>query len=358
MNLKLNKKIKLGSKVIDHNSKPYLIGEVSCNHNGEIANAKKLILTAKKFGADAVKFQTYTPDTITLKSDKKDFKIKSGLWKGKTLWDLYNQAQTPFEWFPKLFKFAKEKKIDCFSSPFDETAVDLLEKLKCPFYKLASFELNHIPLIKKIAKTKKPIIMSTGMANLKEIDLAVKTANNYGCKDIIILYTVSAYPAKTTDFNLNNLNIISTRYNNCIVGLSDHSNDPDIIISAITCGAKVVEKHIALQNQKKGFDIKFSIKGKDIKKLKDSMIKAHHLLGKKYFYRNKDELKNRIFRRSIYTTKNIKKKEIINENLIKVVRPAFGLDPIFYDKIIGKKAKRNIKKDVGLKINDIKFNEK
>ena len=152
MNLKLNKKIKLGSKVIDHNSKPYLIGEVSCNHNGEIANAKKLILTAKKFGADAVKFQTYTPDTITLKSDKKDFKIKSGLGKGKTLWDLYNQAQTPFEWFPKLFKFAKEKKIDCFSSPFDETAVDLLEKLKCPFYKLASFELNHIPLIKKIAK--------------------------------------------------------------------------------------------------------------------------------------------------------------------------------------------------------------
>ena len=177
MNLKINKKIKLGKKIISENSEPYLIAEISCNHNGSINNAKNLIKLAKKSNADAVKFQTYTPDTITLKSNKKDFKINSGLWKGKTLWDLYNKAQTPFNWFPKLFETAKKNKIDCFSSPFDETAVDLLESLGCPFYKLASFEINHIPLIKKIAKTKKPIIISTGTAKIHEIDNAIRTAN-------------------------------------------------------------------------------------------------------------------------------------------------------------------------------------
>lgn len=349
MNLKLNKKIKLGSKLISETSPPYLIAEVSCNHNGSIKNAKKLIYTAKKYKADAIKFQTYTADTITLKSKKKDFQIKSGIWKGTTLWDLYNKAQTPFEWFPELFKYSKNKNIDCFSSPFDETAVDLLKKLNCPFYKVASFELNHIPLIKKIAKTKKPIIMSTGMANLNEIDLAVNTAYKEGCKDIIILYCVSTYPAKINDFNLNNIKIISKRYGDCIVGLSDHSNDPEIITSAIACGAKIIEKHIALEKQKTGFDIKFSLKGQEIKKIKDCMNKAHKLLGKKYFYRNKEELKNKVFRRSIYPIQDIKKNEIIKKEFIKIVRPAYGLHPSLYTKIIGKKAKKNIKKFSRLK---------
>ena len=354
MNLKLSKKIKLGKKIISENSEPYLIAEVSCNHNGRFMNAKKLITLAKKSKADAVKFQTYTPDTITLKSDNQDFKIKSGLWKGKTLWDLYNKAQTPFSWFEKLFKIAKKEGIDCFSSPFDESAVDLLESLNCPFYKLASFELNHIPLIKKIAKTKKPIIISTGMANLSDIDLAVKTAYKNGSNNIIILYCVSSYPAQNSDFNLRNIKIISERYN-CLVGLSDHSNNPKIITAAIAAGAKLVEKHIALPKQKTGFDIKFSLKGKEIETIKKEMIEAHELMGKNYFFRNKNELKNKIFRRSIYANKTILKDQIITKDDIKVIRPAFGLDPIFYDKIIGKKAKTNIKKYSRLKISQIQI---
>lgn len=343
MNLKINKKIKLGKKIISENSEPYLIAEISCNHNGSINNAKKLIKLAKKSNADAVKFQTYTPDTITLKSNKKDFKINSGLWKGKTLWDLYNKAQTPFNWFPKLFETAKKNKIDCFSSPFDETAVDLLESLGCPFYKLASFEINHIPLIKKIAKTKKPIIISTGTAKIHEIDNAIRTAYKNGCSDIIILYCVSAYPAKNSDFNLNNIKIIAERYN-CLVGLSDHSNNPQIITAAISCGAKIVEKHIALQNQKTGFDIKFSLKGKEIASIKQNMTDTYKILGKNYFFRSKGELKNKIYRRSIYSNKTIIKNERITKESIKVIRPAFGLDPKFYDKIIGKRAKITIKK--------------
>ena len=191
---------------------PFFIAEISANHCGSIDHAKKLIYTAKIYGADAVKLQTYTPDTITIKSDKKDFKINRGLWKGETLWDLYKKAQTPFEWHKDLFNYAKKLKIICFSTPFDETAVDLLESLECPFYKVASFEMNHIPLIKKIAQTKKPIIISTGMANLKEIDLAYKTAKNNGAKEIILLYCVSNYPSKISDFNLNNIRILKERY--------------------------------------------------------------------------------------------------------------------------------------------------
>lgn len=187
---------------------PFIVAEVSANHNGSINHAKKIIKLAKKSGADAVKLQTYTPDTITVNSKKKDFLIKSGIWKGFSLWQLYEKAQTPFEWQKELFEYSKKIKILCFSTPFDETAVDLLEKIKCPIYKVASFEINHLPLIKKIALTKKPMIISTGTSNLKEIDLAVKTAKNFGAKDITILYCVSNYPSQEKDFNLNNIKIL------------------------------------------------------------------------------------------------------------------------------------------------------
>ena len=187
---------------------PFFVAEISANHNGSILHAKKLIKIAKNCGVDAVKLQSYTPNTLTIKSNKPDFKIKDGLWKGKTLWDLYEKAHTPFEWHKELFDYAKKLKITCFSTPFDESAVDLLENLNCPFYKVASFEMNHIPLIKKIAQTKKPIIISTGMANLKEIDLAYKTAKKNGAKEIILLYCVSNYPSKISDFNFNIIRIL------------------------------------------------------------------------------------------------------------------------------------------------------
>ena len=251
--------------------KPIFIAEISANHNGSLSNAKKLIKTAKLSGADYVKLQTYEPHTMTIKSKKKYFKINDGLWKGKTLWDLYDKAKTPFSWQKKLFDYSRKIKIKCFSTPFDETAVDLLEKLKTPMYKISSFEMNDLNLVKKIAKTKKPVIISTGLANLEEIELTVKTARQNGSKDITLLYCVSNYPSLIENFSMNNIKILKEKFK-CKVGLSDHSTDDLVMVSAVAAGAEVIEKHIALENQKRGFDIKFSIKGK---KIKNFITKMH-----------------------------------------------------------------------------------
>ncbi len=320
---------------------PFFVAEVSANHNGSLPHAKKLIKIAKKYGADAVKLQTYTPDTLTINSNKPDFKIRGGLWNGKTLWDLYDKAQTPFEWHKELFNYAKKLKITCFSTPFDESAVDLLESLNCPFYKVASFEMNHIPLIKKIAQTKKPIIISTGMANLKEIDLAYKTAKKNGAKEIILLYCVSNYPSKISDFNLNNIRILKERYN-CKVGFSDHSIDNKVAAAAIAAGAEVVEKHIALEGQKKGFDLAFSLKGQEIKDYVQVIKDTSLMLGKNFFFRNKSENKSLQFRRSIYAVSDIKKGERFTKKNIKVIRPGFGVQPIYFEKLLNKKSPFNI----------------
>jgi len=224
--------------------KPFFIAEISANHDGSINKAKKLIKLAKKNGADAVKLQTYTPDTMTPKSNKNHFKIKKGLWKGYNLWDLYNKGHTPYSWHKELFEYARKINIEIFSTPFDETAVDLLESLNCSFYKLASFEITDYPLIKKISKTKKTIIISTGLADLKEIDFAYKYAKKNGAKEIILLYCVSNYPSQNDDFNLNNIKILKQRFN-CTVGFSDHSNNSQIAFAAVAAGAEVIEKHIA-----------------------------------------------------------------------------------------------------------------
>ena len=333
--------------------KPILIAEISSNHNGSLNIAKKLIKCAKKNGADAVKLQTYTADTMTIKSNKKYFKIKKGLWKGYNLWQLYNKAHTPLKWHKELFAYSKKNKIVCFSTPFDETAVDFLEKLNCPMYKVASFEMTDIPLIKKIAQTKKPMIISTGMANLNEIELTYKTAKKYGAKDITLLYCVSNYPSKISDFNLNNIKILKKKFK-CRVGLSDHSTDEKIAVTAIASGAEVIEKHIALENQKTGLDIKFSIKGKKIKKFKNAMNETYQLLSKKKFYRNKSEHKNKIFRRSIFAVKNIKKGQVFNNENIRRIRPGFGLPPKYYEKLLKKKSPTSIKAGEPLTTNILK----
>ena len=317
--------------------KPFFVAEISANHNGSLYKAKKIIHTAKKYGADAVKLQTYTPDTMTVKSNKSDFKIKGGLWDGKTLWDLYEKAQTPFEWHKELFDYAKKLKITCFSTPFDESAVDLLESLNCPFYKVASFEMNHIPLIKRIAQTKKKIIISTGMANLKEIDLAYKAAKNNGAKEIILLYCVSNYPSKISDFNFNNIKILKERYN-CKVGFSDHSIDNKVVAAAIAAGAEVIEKHIALEGQKKGFDIAFSLKGKEIKDYAQVIKDTSLMMGKKYFFRNKSENQSLQFRRSIYAIYDIKKGEKFTKKNIRIIRPGFGIQPFYFEKLLNKRS--------------------
>jgi pseudaminic acid synthase len=327
---------------------PIFIAEISANHNGSLTQALRLIKTAKKYGADLVKLQTYTPDTMTIKSSKNDFKIKGGLWNGNTLWDLYEKAQTPFEWHKKLFAYAKKLKIICFSTPFDATAVDLLESLKCPLYKVASPEITDIPLIKKIAKTKKILIISTGMANLKEIDLAYKVAKNNGAKEIILLYCVSNYPSRISDFNFNNIRILKERYK-CKVGFSDHSTDNKVVAVAIAAGAEVIEKHIALQGQKKGFDLEFSLKGKEIKDYVQVIKETSLMMGKKYFFRNKSENQNLQFRRSIYAVSDIKKGEKFNKKNIRIIRPGFGIKPVYFQKLINKKSPFNIKQETPLK---------
>lgn len=330
------------------NNRPFFIAEMSANHNGSFEHAKRIIYAAKKYEADAVKLQTYTPDTMTIKSNRNEFKIKKGLWRGNTLWDLYNKAQTPFEWHKKLFAYAKKLKIICFSTPFDETAVDLLEGLNCPFYKVASFEMTDIPLIKKIAKTKKTMIISTGMANLKEIDLTYSIAKKNGAKEIILLYCVSNYPSRISDYNFNNIKILKERYN-CIVGFSDHSTDNKVVAAAVAAGAKVIEKHVALDNQKKGFDIAFSLKGKEIRDYKNIISETSIMMGKDFFYRRNSEKLSAQHRRSIYTTQNIKKGEKFTKKNIRVVRPGYGAEPKYFDRIIGKVCQKNIKSEMPLK---------
>jgi len=328
--------------------KPFFIAEISANHGGSLARAKKLIYYAKKYGADAVKFQTYSPESMTLDSKNKDFKIKTGLWKGYTLWDLYFKAQTPFEWHKDLFNYAKKIGIICFSTPFDTAGLDLLESLDCPFYKVASFELIHTPLIKRIAKTKKPIIMSTGAATMNEIELAYNVAKTNGAKEVILLYCVTNYPSKLEDFNLNNIKILKKKFK-CTVGFSDHSTDNCVAMASVVAGAEVIEKHIALPGDKKGFDIAFSLKGNEIKKYIKDLNKSFLVMGKKYFFISKSEYKNRLSRRSIYTCKNIQRGEKFSGKNIKIIRPGYGIAPVYFDKIINKKSPYPIKSNLPLK---------
>ena len=332
---------------------PFIIAEVSANHNGSIKHAKKLIMLAKNQGASAVKIQTYTANSMTLNSKDKRYKIKSGLWKGKTLWDLYEKAKTPLKWHKELFSYAKKNKIILFSTPFDTSAVDFLENINCPLYKVSSFEMNDLNLIKKIAKTKKPMIISTGLSTLKEISLTVNCARKNGAKKIILLYCVSNYPSKLSDFNLNNIKILKDKFK-CEIGLSDHSKDNKVAIGAVVAGARVFEKHIALKNQKKGFDIDFSIKGEEIGKYVEDIKNMYQLVNKKKFFRSKEELKNRFFRRSIFSIKDIKKGETFTVRNIKTLRPNIGLNASLYENILGKKSQKNIKCGKPLLLSSIK----
>lgn len=332
---------------------PFFVAEISANHSGDITKAKKLMFEAKKYGADAIKIQTYKPETMTIKSNKNLFKIKKGLWKDYYMWDLYKKAYTPYEWHKDLFNYAKKLKITLFSTPFDFTAVDLLEKLKCPIYKVSSFELTDLPLIKKIARTKKPMIISTGMANLSEISESVKVAKKNGCNDLTLLYCVSNYPSKIKDFNLHNIQILKEKYN-CKIGLSDHSKDNIVAISAVAAGAEMIEKHIGLEGDVIGLDREFSISGSEILKFKRDIVTAKKLMGKKKFIRNSSEDSSKIFRRSIYIVKDIKKGEIFSKKNLKILRPSFGIEPKYFEKILGKPVLENLKKNNPLKKRNIK----
>ena len=338
-------------KLFNKNSPPILIAEISANHNGSLRRAKSLIRNAKKYGADIVKFQTYEPRNMTIKSDKKDFLIKEGLWKNYKLWDLYYKAQTPLYWQKELFDYAKKIKMPCFSTPYDDEGVDLLKKLNCELYKISSFEMKDTTLVKKICKLKKPVIISTGLSNLNEIKKTYNTAKNSGCKKLILLYCVSSYPANINDFNLYNIDILKKEFN-CPIGFSDHSKDNTVAMLAISRGAKIIEKHIALNDNIKSPDKDFSIKGKEIQKFKQDIIKSWKLLGKQNFLRTKNELKNIKFQRSIYAISDIKKGENFSTKNIKRIRPGYGLPINLWNKILGKTSKRNIPRGSRVKIND------
>lgn len=328
---------------------PFLIAEISANHNGLLKNCFRLIDNAKRNGADAVKIQTYTPKSMTINSKRKEFIIKDGIWKNYSLWDLFEKAQTPYQWHKPIFDYCKKIKIKCFSSAFDQSSIDLLEKLNCPIYKIASFEMTDFSLLYKISKTNKPVIISTGLSNLQEIRETVSFLKKNGTKEIAILYCVSSYPAKVNEFNLENIKILIEEFD-CVVGFSDHSNNIEIAKLAYAMGARIFEKHIALENQTKGFDIKFSLKGKKLLFFKKELLKTKQILGKKVFYRNKNELKNLKFRRSIYAIEDIKRNEKFSEKNIKTIRPSFGLNPRFFFKMLNKKSKKNIKKGSPIRI--------
>ena len=322
-------------------SRPYIIAEISGNHNGSIDRAKELVKLAKENGADCVKIQTYTPDTMTIKSNKDDFLIKGGLWDGYNLWDLYDWAQTPFEWQKELFEYANSIGITMISTPFDESAVDLLESLSCPFYKVASFELTDLPLIKYIAQTKKPIILSTGMANEKEIKEAIETIIQYGSGDFILLHCVSGYPTPVEEINLDTITLLKKKFK-CEIGLSDHTLGNTSAILSIALGAKVIEKHFTFDRSEGGPDAEFSMEPHELKDLSENISLAHKAIGVGSFEMKSAEESNIKFRRSIYVVNDIKKGDVFTKENIRRIRPGYGLEPKDYEKIIGLKAKRDL----------------
>ncbi|OCH97565.1 pseudaminic acid synthase [Legionella jamestowniensis] len=326
---------------ISPDNPPYIIAELSANHNGKLENAFRIIKEAKKAGADAVKLQTYRPDTITIKCDTEDFCIQGGLWGGKTLYQLYEEAHMPWEWHEPLFNYARKLGITIFSSPFDTTAVDLLESLNAPAYKIASFEAIDLPLIKYVARTGKPMIISTGLANQEEIEEAISAAREGGCKEIAILHCVSGYPAPAEDYNLHTISDMRKRFG-VVTGLSDHTIDNITAITSVALGASIIEKHVTLDRTGGGPDDSFSLEPKELIALCYHTKIAWQALGKVDYGCKPSEQPNLKFRRSLYIVKDIKKGELFTSENLKSIRPGYGLEPKFYEQILGKKALKDI----------------
>ena len=331
----MTKFISIDGRRISPDYPPYIIAEVSANHNGKLENALKLLEIAKEAGADAVKLQTYTADTITLDCDKEDFQIRGGLWDGNTLYSLYQQAYTPWEWHKALFEKAKSLDLTIFSSPFDATAVELLESLDAPAYKIASFEAIDLPLIRTAARTKKPLIISTGMANQDEIQEAIEAAKEAGCTELAILHCVSGYPTPADQYNLRTVADMTERFE-CVVGLSDHTIENITAITSIAMGAAIVEKHFTLDRQGGGPDDSFSLEPEELSNLCRDTKMAWQALGKVNYTLTEAEKGNVQFRRSLYAVKNIKKGELLTAKNVKSIRPGFGLAPKFLPEILGK----------------------
>jgi N-acetylneuraminate synthase len=330
----MNKNLTINGRAIGPEHPPYIIAEMSANHNGNIENAFKIITEAKHMGADAVKIQTYTADTLTLDLKSPDFMIDGGLWKGKSLYELYEMAFTPWEWHAPLFEFARNEEITLFSSPFDTTAVDLLEDLGAPAYKIASFEAVDLALIRYVASTRKPMIISTGMANEEEIKEAIDTAYSAGCNELAVLHCVSGYPAPSANYNLKTLADMINRFD-VIAGLSDHTLDNTTAICSIAIGSCIIEKHFTLDRNGGGPDDSFSMEPVDLKELVDSASKAHECMGMVDYGLKSSEEGNIKFRRSLYFVKDLKAGDLITKDSIKSIRPGYGIAPKHLDSVIG-----------------------
>ncbi|CAM3890479.1 pseudaminic acid synthase [Vibrio aquimaris] len=326
---------------------PYIIAELSANHNGDINRAFQIMVEAKKAGADAIKLQTYTHETITMDCDSEEFQIHGGLWDGQTLYELYKGAHMPWAWHKPLFEKAKELGITIFSSPFDFTAVDLLEELNAPAYKIASFEVIDLPLIKRVAQTGKPMIISTGMANEQEIDEAIKTAKENGCKELVVLHCVSGYPAPAEQYNLRTIADIAERFN-VLSGLSDHTLDNATAVTSVALGACLIEKHVTLDRNGGGADDSFSLEPSELQTLCQDTRTAWQALGKVNYERTEAEKGNVKFRRSLYVVKDLKAGEELTSDNVRSIRPGFGLAPKHYEEVMGKFATVDIKRGTPL----------
>ena len=333
--------ITIAGRRIAVDAAPYIIAEMSANHNGNIETAFKLIEAAKQSGADAVKLQTYRPDTITLDSDAEEFRIRGGLWDGRTLFDLYREAHMPWEWHAPLFAHARKHGITIFSSPFDNTAVDLLEDLNAPAYKIASFEAVDLALIKYVASTGKPMIISTGMADAEEIQEAINAAREGGCKELAILHCVSGYPAPSEDYNLRTIPDMIGRFG-LVTGLSDHTLDNTTAVTSVAMGAAIIEKHFTLDRQGGGPDDSFSLEGPELTSLCKDTKTAWAALGNVDYGRKSSEQGNVQFRRSLYFVRDLKKGDLITADAVRSVRPGFGLSPKYLSDVIGKRATMDI----------------
>lgn len=341
--------IKIGKHLIGNSHKPFIIAEMSGNHNQSLERALELVDAAADSGAHALKLQTYTADTITIKGA---FTIndKNSIWHGQELHDLYKMAYTPWEWHKPIFERAKEKGMEAFSSPFDESAVDFLESLNVPAYKIASFENTHHPLLRKVAATGKPVIVSTGVATIADIDEAVSVLRKGGCKDIILLKCTSTYPASPENTNLITIPHLS-QLHNCIVGLSDHTMGIGASIAAVALGARVIEKHFTLRRADGGVDSAFSLEPEEVKSLVIESQRAFLALGEIQYGIQTSEEKSLFFKRSIYASKNIKKGEMLGPENMKIIRPAKGLAPKYWDIVVGKKAQVDIASGTPLSLN-------
>lgn len=339
----MDKKVVIGNHVISKDSPTYIVAEMSANHNMDFRKAKDIIKAAAEAEADAVKIQTYTPDTITIDCKDDCFQVESLLWKGMNLYELYQKAYTPWEWQKELMEYAKSLKMDFFSSPFDLTSVDFLEELNVPAYKVASFEINDIPFIKKIAKTGKPIIISTGIAHLEDIDLAVRTCREAGNHQVILLKCVSAYPAPFEQMNLRVIPNLCETFD-CLAGLSDHSLGDETAVASVALGAKVVEKHLTLDRKEGGVDSAFSMEPEEFAAMVRKIRNVEKALGKVSYELTEKQMESRKLSRSLFVVKDIQEGEKFTEENVRSIRPGAGMHTKYYGEVLGKTARCEIKK--------------